>query len=490
MRCFLSTLLLLATSATAQTFNPVQSTPLGGDADAVAIADLDADGRNEVLVYTGHSWNEPDAGAFHVLSVDPVTGWFIPRAVLNVSTHYINRVALVVARGPLGDPVAVASNGTQLHTATFDGSSISAITTSTTTQNDYLVAVDLDRDGVDEIFSHSWGQGGAVYGFTPSGALELRYHVPTQAAGYNDLAAGDLTGDGIVDVAVMSGQLYASPNLSVLPGDGFGGLGTAQTYRVAPSENTRGVAVGDVNGDGRADVVLTRGMNSPTWIWQYVQGDGGMLEGPTPIPSYDIPSEVAIADVDGDGINEVLVLHTGWARLSVYRTDEQGIIAGAEAVPVPYGNYDAHAIAVGDVSGDGCSDVVIGAGGGGVQLLTGVECVPPNNDLAVSLSTTSSRVSVHVRSLGGTAPAHDVQAVLSLSVNRHGLTVTAPAGCTTIGSLTYRCLVPTIEQGGQATWTFGVRGKRNATLSAAVQVDAETLDLDLTNNSATADQRL
>lgn len=491
MRRFLSSaLLLLAASASAQTFNPVQITQLPGEADAVAIADLDSDGRNEIVVYTGYAPSEPDAGALHILSADAASGWLVPRATRNLSTLYVTRVALVVARGPQGRPVAVASNGTQLHAATFDGVTIGAITTTTTLANDYLVAVDLDRDGVDEVFSHSWGQGGAVYGFDANGALQLRYTVPTLAAGYNDLAAGDLTGDGITDVAVMSGQLYASPNLSVFPGDGVGGLGAAQTYRVAPSENTRGVAVGDLNGDGRADVVLTRGNNSPTWIWQYVQGDGGELIGPTQIPAYDIPSEVAIGDVDGDGSSEVLVLHTGWGRLSVYRTDAQGIIASAEAIPLPYGYYDAHAIAIGDVDGDGCGDVVIGAGGGGVQVLTGVECVPPHNDLAATLSTTPSAVTLMARSVSGTAPAQDVQAVLQLSVNRHDLAVTAPAGCTRIASLTYRCIESTIEVGAQKSWTFGIRGKRNTIVTASAQVDSATLDLDATNNTATAEQRL
>lgn len=484
-------LLLIATStASAQTFNPVETTHLPGDADAVAIADLDGDGRSEVIVYTGYAASEPDAGVLHVLSADAATGWLVPRATLNLTTQYVNRVALVVARGPEGRPVAVASNGNQLHVASFDGASISAATTSVTVPTDYLVAVDLDRDGVDEVFGHSWGQGGAVYGFDAAGALQGRYAVSTQAAGYNDLAAADLTGDGITDVAVMSGQLYASPNLSVFAGDGFGGLSIAQTYRVAPYENTRGVAAGDLDGDGRADIVLTRGSNSPTWLWQYLQGEGGVLVGPTQIPTYDIPSEVAVADVDGDGSNEVLVLHTGWARLSVYRTDAQGIIAGAEAIPVPYGYYDAHALAVGDVSGDGCGDVVIGAGSAGVQVLTGTECVPANNDLAVSLASNPSSVSVTVRSIRGSSTAQDVESVLSLSVSRHSLAVTPPSGCAAIATLTYRCRAATLDVGQHVTWTFGIRGKRNTTVRAVAEVDAATLDLDQGNNTAVAEQRL
>jgi hypothetical protein len=324
MRFLLCTLMLaFAGLASAQTFHPLQTLNLGADADAVAVGDLDGDGQPEALVFTGYSQTASAAGALHVLSADPVTGVLAVRASRDLTPIHVTRTAIVVARRPAGN-VAVGGNYNQLHVATFDGTSIASTTMITTLPNDFLLAVDLDGDGTDEIFSHSWDDGGAVYGFDANGALALRYLVPTEAAGWNDLAAGDLTGDGLVDVAVMSGQYYLSPNLTVFPGDGAGGLGAGQTYRVAQNENTRGIAVGDINTDGRADVVLSRGRNSPTWVWTYQQTDDGQLAGLQTTTAYQIPSDMVIVDIDRDGINELLVLHDGWGRLSVFSTDAGG----------------------------------------------------------------------------------------------------------------------------------------------------------------------
>jgi hypothetical protein len=483
-------LLPFAASVAAQSFHPAKTTRLTGEADAVAIADLDGDGTNEVLVYAGYASAPENTGEFHVLHPNVEDGYLATTVSRDLTTHYVYRPSLGVARGPGGTRVAVAGNDTELHVISYDGAALQVRTTVTTRMNEYLTTLDIDGDGVDEVFTQSWSDSGALYAFAPDGSLQLRQLVTTQAAGYNDLAAGDLTGDGRPDVAVMSGQYYLSPNLTVLPGNAAGGVDAPRTYRVESNENTSGIGVGDITGDGRADVVLSRGRNSPTTLWQYIQTETGELVPGPSVPAYDIPADIAIADIDGDGSNEALVLHDAWARLSVYRSDAQGLIPDAEPIAMPYGYYDAHALAVGDVTNDGCADAVVGAGNGGVQFLVGVDCIPPNNDLSVSVITNPSLVLVNVDAIQGTTPASQVVVDVRFTISRHALTVSAPAGCVSIGDLAYRCQLPTLAVGQDKDWVFGVRGKRNAVLTATATVSSATLDLAPSNNQATVSQRL
>lgn len=483
-------LLLMSLPALAQSLHPAKITHLAGEADAVAIADLDGDGTNEVLVYAGYASTPEHTGEFHVLRPSIANGFLETVTARDLTTLYTYRPSLGVARGPGGQRVAVAGNNSELHAVTFDGNDLQVRTLVTTRMNEYLTTVDLDGDGVDEVFTQSWGGGGALYAFAPDGSLVLRTLVSTQAAGYNDIGSADLTGDGLADVAVMSGQLYSSPNLTVLPSNGVGGFNAPSTYRVAPSENTNGLGVGDITGDGRADVLLSRGSNSPTWLWQYHQTAAGELVPVASVPTYDIPSDVAITDLDGDGSNEALVLHHAWGRLSIYRSDEQGLIPMPEAIALPYGYYDAHALAVDDVTGDGCKDVVVGAGSGGVQLLQGAECVPPHQDLAVSLRTSASEAQIIIDAIGGTTAAENVVSDITFAISRHDLRITPPIGCVAVGALAYRCTAAQLAAGDSQTWSFGMRGKRNAIATVTASVSSSTLDLEPSNNQATATQRL
>ena len=93
------------------------------------------------------------------------------------------------------------------------------------------------------------------------GALGAATVYPARHSGYDDLEIGDVSGDGRDDIVVMSGQTYATPNMSVLAQLAGGGFGAAAEYRVGDQINSNGIGVGDVTGDGRLDVVAAYGGN-------------------------------------------------------------------------------------------------------------------------------------------------------------------------------------------------------------------------------------
>ncbi|HXE73523.1 MAG TPA: VCBS repeat-containing protein, partial [Candidatus Nitrosotenuis sp.] len=221
----------------------------------------------------------------------------------------------------------------------------------------YAVALgDADADGSLDAFTAD------RYSYTVScllnqgdGTLE---EAPVFPAGYysSDIAAGDLDGDGDTDLAVA--DLYG--NYAYVLRNQGGGAFTTQA--VPPGGLETGaygaLALGDVDGDGDTDIVLT-----PYDPGGYVatllnDGSGNFNQVVTSTITYQgdlYSTSAALGDVNGDGDLDLV-----WSSYYGYVLVGLGDGSGAFADPARYAanGYDTRKVALGDVDGDGDTDIV------------------------------------------------------------------------------------------------------------------------------------
>src|SRR5262249_33891976 len=129
--------------------------------------------------------------------------------------------------------------------------------------------------------------------------------------GANGVAVADVNGDGREDVVVAD---ITDSKVAVLLGNGDGTLQAPVFYPTGT--NPYGVAVGDLNGDGKPDIV-TANYTPPNLASVLLNnGDGtfGPAKGFGPVGQG--VSAAAIGDVDGDHVPDVAV--AGWNDEHVY----------------------------------------------------------------------------------------------------------------------------------------------------------------------------
>jgi hypothetical protein len=203
---------------------------------------------------------------------------------------------------------------------------------------------DLNSDGTLDLATANEEGSVSVLFNRGNGNFQTRRNYATP--GSFSVAMNDLNGDGKPDLATANGR-----SVSVLLNEGNGSLRTRRDYPTPPASS---IAIGDLNGDGKPDLVT----DSVSVLLN--RGDGTFPNR----RDYAIPSSqsIAIGDLNGDGKLDLATASIPDSMtVSVLLNRGDGSLGGRRIYGFPPGS-SPDSVAIGDLNGDGASEVVTADG--------------------------------------------------------------------------------------------------------------------------------
>ena len=166
-----------------------------------------------------------------------------------------------------------------------------------------------------------------------------------------------------------------------------------------------GIVAADVDGDGKLDIIATDYSDqNVVSVYRNTCTPGNIsaaaFANRVDFPTGPNPQGVAVGDIDGDGRTDLLVANTGDGTVSIFRnTSVPGSLTASSFAPkVDFNTGDGCAnVTVGDLDGDGIPDVITAnAGNSTVSLLRNVSS-PGNFAFDPKVDFTTPGYSIHVK---------------------------------------------------------------------------------------------
>jgi len=375
-----------APGATAAAFATQQIFATGGGPFSVATADLNGDGKPDLVV------TNAGAGTVSVLLNTTATGataasfasqqtFATGTGQYSVTTSDLNgdgKPDLIVANSA-SNTVSVLMNTTAPGATT---PSFAAQQTFATGTGPFSVtAADLNGDGKPDLIvaNYTSNTASVLVNTTPPGATTPSFAAQqtfATGAGPFSLMAADLNGDGQVDIIVAN---TGSGTLSVLRNATAAAMSTAslaaQHMFVTDGTYLFAVTTADLNGDGKPDLVIAAADSNIVSVLLNTTPPGAT------IPSFAAPQalgtggkspiSVTAADLTGSGRPDIIVANYDSYTVSVLGNDTG---AGATSLFFPYQQTFAtgvgpYCVTVADVNGDGKPDLVVANEDGTVSVL-------------------------------------------------------------------------------------------------------------------------
>jgi hypothetical protein len=133
-------------------------------------------------------------------------------------------------------------------------------------------------------------------------AASVGYTATSQS---NDIKAGDLDGDGDLDLVVVSqGDILTNTTIDLYFNNGAGSF-TRQT--ATGGSGPRKLALADLNGDQRPDIAVTNYWGTTDDISVLLNNGNGTFGTQVRYPIGDLPTGITAADLDGDGDRDLAV---------------------------------------------------------------------------------------------------------------------------------------------------------------------------------------
>ncbi|MBW3557668.1 MAG: S8 family serine peptidase, partial [Actinobacteria bacterium] len=333
-----------------QRFTEYQPYDLGSPGESVAIGDVTGDGRADALLTTG-SYDDPDSALRLWVFAQRSDGWFDPP--VSFPTGWGTQLG--VATGDLdGDgklDAAVANETGVLAFYQRSGQLTPGTRILGAADARQVEIVDLDGDGRQELLVATGTdlllgrRSGAGWSTTRLGDATV------------DIEVGDVTGDSRLDIVAAAGtQLRVHPQRA----DGTFAAPTSYLAGVeGANDHATALAVGDLTGDGRADVAASTPFCWRPCLHIHPQTSAGTLGPPRSHQTLEGLEPIEAADVNRDGRMDLVGAHGGWDNVGVFLQTASGELTFDEYHDVPQSShYRSSGLAVGDITGDGAPDVI------------------------------------------------------------------------------------------------------------------------------------
>ncbi len=326
-----------------------------GDPYSVAIGDLDGDSRPELVV-----------------SNQGLAKVSVFRNILPPPTPPTITLFTPISAKP-GDVVTI--NGTNFNTTptnniVFFGATKATVSASTATSITVTVPVGATYAPITLLNTGTGLAAFSLSSFTPTFSpakttittddFAAKVDITTGTTPYS-VGIGDLDGDGKADLVVAnfnSNTVSIHRNISTSGSIGSGSFATKVDF--ATGSNPYSVAIGDIDGDGKVDIVIANVVSSTVSVLRNTSTSGTIsFATKQDFTTGTNPYSVAIRDLDGDGKSDLAVANQSSQTVSVLRnTSTIGSIGFATKIDFGTG-YGPWSVAIGDIDGDGKPDLAV-----------------------------------------------------------------------------------------------------------------------------------
>ncbi len=214
-----------------------------------------------------------------------------------------------------------------------------------------LITADLNADGTPDFATANRDSNSLSVVLNNAGVLAPATSVAVGGEP-RGVGAGDFNADGIMDLAASDRD---SRTVKVFAGNGAGAFTLSATLPTNALVRPDGVIAIDIDGDGDDDLAATVSDDAFNAVALYTN-NAGVLSAPTFIFVNALnPSEIAAADLDGDGDTDIVTSNSDSNNVSIMENTGGSLAAG---VPLPAGTRPGSS-ELADLDGNGSVDMAV-----------------------------------------------------------------------------------------------------------------------------------